>query len=374
MKNSMSEFTILIVDDHTPHVLLAEMILKEEGYSLLSASCGKEGVEIARKNSPHLILLAFPMDETSGYETLKELKSYPGTTHIPVIITSRQQDIADIEKVFRLGAIEHLQYPLKTEELACRIRHHYEFYQLKRMRRELEYAIESHNLLYSMLTQALYSPLNSLKVVNSSLLRIVDRKQIGEDGFDMLQTMNHTTVEMSLCLNNMQQVIKLNQHKLKAHKQIADMNSIIDEVVETYRPVAALKNVTIYTQGLEKDLTGEIDIDMIQTILQNLLSNAIKFNSTGGAITISSASLPNGIIQVSVKDSGVGLNQEKVEHLFPPTVPKTSGIINEYGSGLGLLVCRAFIEAHAGRFWVESEEGKGATFSFSLKASARETK
>jgi len=369
----MSEYTILIVDDHKPHLLLTEMALQEEGYSYISVSNGKEGIEIARQRSPQLILLALNMQHIDGYEILSELKSYPATTHIPVITTSHYQDFPHPGKSFLLGAIEHFYLPVKAEELACRIRHHYEMYRLEQARRRLEFSIESHNVLSTMLTQAIYSPLNSLKIVNSSLLRMVNKNQIGEDGYELLQTMNQTTVEMSLHLSNMQQIIKLSQHKLKAHKQIADINSIIDEAVETYRPVAAIQNIAITTRGLDEDLTGKVDIDMIRTILYNLLSNAIKFNHPGGTISVASSSVPNGSIQVSIKDTGIGIGQDKIEKLFVANLSDTTELINEWGSGLGLIISRASVELHEGRIWAESEEGKGATLFFSLKATMEET-
>ena len=101
-------------------------------------------------------------------------------------------------------------------------------------------------------------------------------------------------------------------------------------------------------------------------ILRNLISNAIKFSHPGGEIFVSAEQNPNEIL-VSVKDGGVGITREDMTKLFRiDTNHTTLGTNREKGTGLGLLLCKEFIEKHGGKIWVESEEGKGSTFYFTL--------
>jgi len=105
---------------------------------------------------------------------------------------------------------------------------------------------------------------------------------------------------------------------------------------------------------------------MIQTVLRNLISNAIKFTSPGGEIFVFVKKSDNQY-QISVKDNGVGIIPENIPKLF--TVGSnysTSGTSHEKGTGLGLILCREFVEKHGGKIWVESEAGKGSVFSFTL--------
>ena len=103
---------------------------------------------------------------------------------------------------------------------------------------------------------------------------------------------------------------------------------------------------------------------MIGTILRNLFSNAIKFTHPGGEIVISADSGVEGLV-VSVADNGIGIKKENIEKLFRiDTQFTTTGTQNEEGTGLGLILCKEFINKHNGTIWVESEEGKGSDFKF----------
>jgi signal transduction histidine kinase len=108
------------------------------------------------------------------------------------------------------------------------------------------------------------------------------------------------------------------------------------------------------------------DKAMISTILRNLISNAIKFTNTGGKIVISTEQRPNELV-ISVLDSGVGMNNESIGKLFRIEENySTLGTQKEKGTGLGLLLCKEFVDKHGGRIGVESESGKGSKFFFSI--------
>jgi len=110
------------------------------------------------------------------------------------------------------------------------------------------------------------------------------------------------------------------------------------------------------------------DKSMITTILRNLISNAIKFTNRAGNITISSKKQENSdFVEISVADTGVGIPKDKIDDLFRiDKNTSTQGTENETGTGLGLILCKEFIEKHGGEIWVESKEGIGSTFLFSI--------
>ena len=129
------------------------------------------------------------------------------------------------------------------------------------------------------------------------------------------------------------------------------------------------KGVKIILENLDKELVGLVDIDMLKTIIRNLISNAMKFSFEGGTITLSSRS-EGDFVTVSVKDTGKGIKKEDQDKLLKQDSHFTTyGTKNEKGSGLGLMLCKDFVELHGGKLWFESEgEGKGTTFLFSMKA------
>jgi signal transduction histidine kinase len=110
------------------------------------------------------------------------------------------------------------------------------------------------------------------------------------------------------------------------------------------------------------------DEDMLNTVIRNLLTNAIKFSNKESIISVN-AVVHDNIVQISVADSGVGMDQKKIDNLFRlDAAHSTAGTENELGTGLGLILCKEFIEKSGGKIWVESEEGKGSKFYFSLSS------
>ena len=123
------------------------------------------------------------------------------------------------------------------------------------------------------------------------------------------------------------------------------------------------KNITVYN-NIPKDIKINADKNMTATILRNLISNAVKYTHPGGEINISSQSLTDKLI-FCVSDNGIGIKPEALDRLFKIGESYTQkGTKNEEGTGLGLILCKEFIEKHGGKIWIESEVGKGSKFYF----------
>ncbi len=108
---------------------------------------------------------------------------------------------------------------------------------------------------------------------------------------------------------------------------------------------------------------------MISSVLRNLLSNAVKFTRKNGKVSCKARETESGMIEISVTDTGVGITADVVDKLFIlGENVGTAGTDGEPSTGLGLLICKEFVEKHGGKIWVESEEGKGSTFYFTLRS------
>jgi len=109
------------------------------------------------------------------------------------------------------------------------------------------------------------------------------------------------------------------------------------------------------------------DKNMLDSILRNLVSNAVKFTPRGGRITVSAQSVSSKMVEISIMDTGIGMNKEMITNLFRLDAnTNRKGTEGEYSTGLGLVICKDFIEKQGGKLLIESEEGKGSIFSFSL--------
>ena len=281
-------------------------------------------------------------------------------------------DMQSIVKGYQLGATEYVTKPFQREELVKRVAHRFELFSIKRIKQELENTIESRDTLYSVIAHDLRSPLGSLKMMNNAILMMIDKDQVSPEVFEMLQMMNKTSEEIFLLLDNLLKWAKNRLKKQNVYKQETDINSLVSSTAEIYIPMATQKGLTIQLQDMDKELSGFVDIDMIKTVVRNLISNAIKFSFEGGTITIGSK-IEGDHVVISVKDSGKGIKKEDQEKLLKQNTHFTSyGTNNEKGSGLGLMLCKDFVEQHDGKLWFESEEGKGSTFFASLKALSKE--
>ena len=144
-----------------------------------------------------------------------------------------------------------------------------------------------------------------------------------------------------------------------------DFGQLVTNVTSLSNDSAENKSISIYTE-LQDRLIVVADKGMLGTILRNLISNAIKYTNPEGEIIVTAKQMNNGLL-VSVTDNGVGIGSGDILKLFRiDQNHSTVGTQNEKGTGLGLILCKEFVDKHGGKIWVESEVGKGSTFYFTI--------
>lgn len=144
-----------------------------------------------------------------------------------------------------------------------------------------------------------------------------------------------------------------------------DIYVLAKEEIAVQQHVANSKNISIQNE-IENDLTAFADVNMIRTVLRNLISNAIKFSNEGSQISITGNSMPK-FITICVEDKGVGISDDRLKTLFTlKNQQSTLGTAQEKGTGLGLNLCKEFIEQNKGKIWAESQPGIGSRFNFLL--------
>ncbi|MDZ4059423.1 MAG: HAMP domain-containing sensor histidine kinase, partial [Bacteroidales bacterium] len=153
--------------------------------------------------------------------------------------------------------------------------------------------------------------------------------------------------------------------RMEFNPQVFDLVDLIGENLKLFYVIASQKEIPI-NKVLPDKITVFADKPMIATVLRNLISNAIKFTKQSGEITIFAERFAQET-RVSVSDNGIGISSERLKKLFCiDQSESTRGTNNETGTGLGLILCKEFVEKHGGRIWVESEIGKGSTFFFEI--------
>ncbi|WP_163717182.1 tetratricopeptide repeat-containing sensor histidine kinase [Mangrovibacterium lignilyticum] len=167
-------------------------------------------------------------------------------------------------------------------------------------------------------------------------------------------------------LDNLLSWAKSQKDTINYKPEKLDIPTLVKNNIQLNFRASESKKIRVVTE-FEGDLVAYADHNMVNLILRNLISNAIKFTESGGLVQVL-AKLEGDFLAISVKDSGIGISQSDLPKLFDSTAHITTyGTNHETGSGLGLLLCKEFVEANGGVIKVESKKGKGSTFTFTLK-------
>ncbi|WP_298287328.1 tetratricopeptide repeat-containing sensor histidine kinase [uncultured Lutibacter sp.] len=217
---------------------------------------------------------------------------------------------------------------------------------------------------FSIIAHDLKNPFNSIKGFTELLIENIN-EYTEEKQLKFLKVVKGSTVKASSLLNNLLIWANSQSGNLKFNPQKIDLKVELANVISFLEIQAFNKDIKIANK-IQDNIFLYADDNMLSTILRNLISNAIKFTQSEGRIEIIS-NTKNGFTKISIKDSGIGISEENLKNLFNiETKKSTLGTSNEQGSGLGLILCKEFVERHGGEIFVESELTLGSTFSFTL--------
>jgi two-component system, sensor histidine kinase and response regulator len=371
MENSESTFvpTILVVDDNKRNLQVVGNILHDEKYKVAMAINGLTALKLASQLKPDLVLLDIMMPEMDGYQVCKKLKENPETKDIPVIFLTAKVETDDIVEGFNLGGVDYITKPFKQKELLVRIKTHLDLLESKRkiatQAGELHAANVFKDRLFSIIGHDLRSPLSSIKFTLDLMKSGV--VEFGDDFFqETLGLLAKTTDEAFTLLENLLGWAKSQSGNLPVMPEEFLFKEMAESAARLQKLNLSNKNIELIIDMAES-ISVYADSQMINTVLRNLLSNAIKFTPNGGKIKIVATETSDNLVQVSVIDSGVGISEENMKRLFNNTNPlKTYGTNNETGSGLGLILCKDFVEKNGGTLKITSEIGHGSTFAFTI--------
>ncbi|MBU2492404.1 MAG: tetratricopeptide repeat protein [Bacteroidetes bacterium] len=234
----------------------------------------------------------------------------------------------------------------------------------RKSHKQLEELNATKDKLFSIIGHDLKNPFGTL--INFSEMLIEDYLDLtDEEKITYLKMINEASQTGHEILDNLLQWSKTQSGKLEFAPQTIDLSDIVDANIALLVSGANNKGVEI-SSTVNGGTTVFADKLMLKTVIRNLLGNAIKFSNKDGSIKISSV-VSGNFIEVCISDNGIGMNADTIKKLFNPSVfHSTAGTANEQGTGLGLLLCKEFVERNSGRIWVESEAGKGSDFKFTV--------
>ncbi len=358
------EQSILIVDDMPKNIQLLGSILKNELIDIEFATSGQEALEWLRAKKFDLVLLDIMMPEMDGFEVCSRIKQNPETEDIAVIFITAKTDIQSIIQGFELGAVDYLTKPFNKNELIARVKTHLT---LQRQKKLLEQENDLKDKLFSIIGHDLRAPVGNIKAYIDAFLH--SGFEISEETRALLNDLSALSEQAFTLLENLLFWAKNQSGKINCNPRRNNLNEIIENAILLIQHQAKKKSISIIRPD-DKKAEAFFDAEQIAIVLRNLLSNAVKFTQLGGEIRIEIKPIKQDekdYIRIEIADNGIGIIEEDLKRLFDKKTHFTTyGTNNEKGSGLGLHLCKEFVEMNGGAIGATSEPGKGSVFYFTV--------
>jgi len=266
--------------------------------------------------------------------------------------------LKEMMKLTRIGDVNYK----KLMEANDRIRE--QKTKLEQLNNELRAANAVKDKFYSIIAHDLKDPFQVL-LISAEVLHNDYPDMEKEERNKYISGIYRTTGNLAALLENLLQWSRTQYGEIECNPREIDLDILAKEQIDFFIAKAEKKNITLIAE-IPENLPVYADENMLQSILRNLVGNALKFTHPGGTVKLTTKDDGNFIV-TSVSDTGVGIQGEKLDALFTTGGSHTTmGTAKEKGTGLGLMLCKEFVEKNGGSLRISSQPGKGSTFSFTL--------
>ena len=380
--------SILIVDDLPDSRSLLKALLEEDASSgvVLTAASALDAFKYLGMDCPasvatavDLILMDISMPDMDGVEACRWIKSMTGIRDIPIIMGTAHNEVWFLEEAFQAGAMDYITKPVNKVELRARVRSARALKReidrrkrsylndLETKNRELELAYLANTQMMSTVTHELNTPFTN---IIGYLDRLIGQQEsvglLNERQQEYVKSARTNWFRLKVMIDDLLDMSRVETVSLNLTPVSLDLRSETQNVVRSMQTqilgagIRVLVNIPVELWPVMADRLR------FSQILSNLLSNSCKYSPAGSTVTIS-AQESMGQVRIDVSDSGIGISRADQSRLFTKLSRVDNSSTREvYGAGLGLFITKHLVEAHGGRIWVQSEEGKGSVFSFTL--------
>jgi signal transduction histidine kinase len=364
--NMEPKIRVLVIDDDKVDCMTAKRALGNCPYPVKFEIdfAGKlsEGLEKLGSGQYDVALLDLGLPDSIGLETVK--KAIGSAGNVPIVVLTGLADDHTGLSAIDIGAADYIVKDPSIGGVLGRIL----LYTLERKKGEmkLKEALSARAELVNMVSHDLRIPLTAIKE-GIDIVLVGDAGAVNNEQKDFLCLAKRNVERLSRMITDFLDYQKIEADKQKFKIKQNDLNELIKDVHKTMEPVATQKGLEFRVE-LEEGLPPiEFDYDGITRVVTNLVSNSLRFTSKG-CIVIRTKKDDNTIV-VAVSDTGCGIKAEDMKLLFKKYGQvRSSAVKDEESTGLGLVISKQIVEYHRGKIWVESQPGKGSTFSFYLPA------
>ncbi|MFA3784041.1 PAS domain S-box protein [Melioribacteraceae bacterium 4301-Me] len=272
--------------------------------------------------------------------------------------------VQDYENKFAYGEKEKQILTFVSTQITQAILRRQRDEEIKKYAEELKELNITKDKFFSIIAHDLKNPF--ITILGFAELLLADFDELTDDEKKFYVEEMKKSAEMShTLLQNLLQWSRSQTGRIEYNPQKISLKQIVEQNFALLKQAAAKKNICLESH-VDNNTFLNADEDMTDTIIRNLLTNAIKFTSSGGIVSVAANKI-DSFTEITISDSGVGMDEESMSKLFKlDSTFSTAGTSNEKGTGLGLIICKEFVEKHGGKIRVESQLGKGSKFIFTL--------
>ncbi len=364
---------ILLIEDEA--ALRAEVAewLTFEGFEVVEAEDGVEGVEAAFTHQPDLILCDIMMPRLDGYGVLLEINSNPSTVATPFIFLTAKASHEDLRSGMTMGADDYITKPFTRQELMSAIQRQVDKQQSRQQWHESEVQqlqdalMQEHEQrivkakLVGMFSHDFRNPLSTI-LSSNSLLRDYAERLDAQRRLTHLNRIDASVRQLIQMLDDMLIVTQMEAGSLEFKPEPINIDQILKDMVEEFQAI----NNEVCELTYESHIADSVLADgrLIRQIASNLISNAVKYSSLGGEVCVRLEALDDQYV-LTVQDHGIGIELEDQDHLFT-AFHRGSNVGRVSGTGLGLAIVKEAVSLHNGTIQLESSIGKGTTVKVNI--------
>ena len=361
---------VLLADDNADMREYVRRLLAQR-YEVEAVADGQAALEAARRTRPALVLSDVMMPRLDGFALLRELRADPELRTVPVVLLSARAGEDSRVGGLEAGADDYLVKPFSARELLARVTSNLELTRLRgevererAARAAAERADQRKSEFISVLSHEFRNPLAPIRTGVQILRRAPPGSPVAARAQEIIE---HQTEHLTRLVNDLLDITRISRGRIDIHKSRIDLQEVARSTCDDLRSLFEQARVGLRFEPAGEPIWVEADATRLSQVLGNLLHNAAKFTPAGGSVAVAVAA-GGGRAEISVRDTGVGMEPGEVERMFEPFAQAEQGLARTQGGlGLGLPLAKGLVELHGGSIRARSEgPGRGSEFVVSL--------